>query len=82
MSDQVRTGENSTKKTVIVTDGSRGIGFAIVRRLGLGGFFVMIFATIPKEVNQERLDQLSTEGVEYHYAQGNLGSSEGRQRLV
>ena len=42
----------------------------------------MIFATTPKEANQERLDQLSAEGIEYHYVQGNLGSSEDRQRLV
>ena len=70
------------KKTAIVTGGSRGIGFAIARRLGLDGFSVVIFATTPKEANQERLDQLSAEGIEYHYVQGNLGSSEDRQRLV
>lgn len=70
------------KKTAIVTGGSRGIGFAIARRLGLDGFSVVIFATTPQEANQERLDQLSAEGIEYHYVQGNLGSSEDRQRLV
>lgn len=70
------------KKTAIVTGGSRGIGFAIARRLGLDGYSVVIFATTPAENNRENLDRLTDEGIEYHYVQGNLGSAEDRRKLV
>lgn len=70
------------KKTAIVTGGSRGIGFAIARRLGLDGFAVVIFATTPEEKNRENLNLLASDGTEYHYVQGNIGSTEDRRRLV
>ncbi|WP_101910976.1 3-ketoacyl-ACP reductase [Marasmitruncus massiliensis] len=70
------------KKTAIVTGGSRGIGFAIARRLGLDGFAVVIFATTPEEKNKENLKLLEADGTEYHYVQGNIGSTEDRRRLV
>ncbi len=70
------------KKTAIVTGGSRGIGFAIARRLGLDGFAVVIFATTPEEKNRENLKLLEADGTEYHYVQGNIGSTEDRRRLV
>ena len=70
------------KKTAIVTGGSRGIGFAIARRLGLDGFAVVIFATTPEDKNRENLKLLEADGTEYHYVQGNVGSTEDRQRLV
>ena len=70
------------KKTAIVTGGSRGIGFAIARRLGLDGFAVVIFATTPEDKNRENLNLLEADGTEYHYVQGNVGRTEDRQRLV
>lgn len=70
------------KKTAIVTGGSRGIGFAIARRLGLDGFAVVIFATTPEDKNRENLKLLEADGTAYHYVQGNVGSTEDRQRLV
>ncbi len=70
------------KKIAIVTGGSRGIGFAIAHRLGLDGFAVVIFATTPENKNRENLNLLEADGIEYHYVQGNIGSTEDRQRLV
>jgi NAD(P)-dependent dehydrogenase (short-subunit alcohol dehydrogenase family) len=70
------------KKTAIVTGGSRGIGFAIARRLGLDGFNVVIFATNPAENHAGRLALLAADGTEYLYVQGNLASGEDRLRLV
>ena len=40
---------STMKRTAIVTGASRGIGFAITRRLGLDGCQVMLMATGPRE---------------------------------
>ena len=37
------------KRTAIVTGGSRGIGLAIAKQLGLDGYQVVVFATKPLE---------------------------------
>ena len=70
------------KKTAIVTGGSRGIGFAIARQLGLDGYNIVILATTPQEKNQENLNILARDGTPFHYVQGNIGSREDRLRLV
>lgn len=70
------------KKTAIVTGASRGIGFAVARRLGRDGFRVVIFATTPEEKNKENMQLLREDGTEYLYVQGNLSSSDDRMRLV
>lgn len=41
--------DNIMKKVAIVTGSSRGIGYAIVRRLGRDGFRVVVSATGPQE---------------------------------
>ena len=41
------------KKTAIVTGGSRGIGFAIAKRLGEDGFQVVIMGITPADSNAE-----------------------------
>ena len=70
------------KKTAIVTGGSRGIGFAVVRQLGQDGYRVAIFAASPEENHQERLELLKKDGTEYGYIRGDLNSSEDRKLLV
>ena len=51
-----------TKKTALVTGASRGIGFAIARRLGKDGFRVAVVATGSEEKNRANLDILSSDG--------------------
>lgn len=70
------------KKTAIVTGGSRGIGFAIARQLGLDGCNVVIMATSSEAKNKENLDRLKSDGIEYMYVQGSLGDSKDREELV
>ena len=52
-----------TKKTALVTGASRGIGFAIARRLGKDGYRVALVATGPEEKNRANLDILTEDGI-------------------
>lgn len=70
------------KKTALVTGGSRGIGFAIARRLGRDGFAVVVAATGPQEKNQAALDILTADGTPWAYVQVDIGSHDDRLRLV
>lgn len=70
------------KKTAIVTGGSRGIGFAIARQLGLDGFNVVICASSPAAKSQSNLDLLEKDGTPYHYVMADIGSHDDRLRIV
>ena len=70
------------RKTALVTGASRGIGFAIAKRLGKDGFRVALVATGDKEKNKANLDILTKEGIDWIYIQGNIGVSEDRIRIV
>ncbi len=70
------------KRTAVVTGGSRGIGYAISRRLGQDGFQVVILSSGGQEKYQDKLDELAGEGIEYLYVQGDIGKQEDRLRLV
>ena len=70
------------KKTAIITGGSRGIGYAIAKQLGLDGCQVVIFATGNQEKYKGQLQELSQAGIDYYYVQGSLDNSEDREKLV
>lgn len=70
------------KKIAIVTGSSRGIGFAVARRLGLDGFAVVVVATGPEENNRKNLDILSGDGSEWIYVRADIAKAEDRQNLV
>lgn len=70
------------EKTAIVTGGSRGIGLATAKRLGLDGYNVVIFATRPKKDCEEQLKELEHLGICLHYVQGTLDHGEDRKRLI
>lgn len=70
------------KKTAIVTGGSRGIGYAIARKLGLDGFQVVILATGEQEKYAEALAKLTEQEIDWHYVQGSNDSGSDRKRLV
>lgn len=69
-------------KTAVITGGSRGIGYAIAKRLGRDGFSVVIMDMNRPEDYQENFDKLTEEGIEYLYVQGNICSKEDRQKLI
>lgn len=70
------------KRTAIVTGGSRGIGYAIARKLGLDGFQVVILATGEQGKYAEALAQLTEQEIDWHYVQGSIDSGSDRKRLV
>ncbi|MDO4267350.1 MAG: 3-ketoacyl-ACP reductase [Eubacteriales bacterium] len=70
------------KKAAIVTGGSRGIGYATVKRLGLDGYAVAIFATGAMEKYRAGLEELTRLGIEWIYVRGSLDQSEDRARLI
>ncbi len=70
------------KKTAIVTGGSRGIGLAVARQLGLDGYQVVVFATRPEEEWREQRRLLEEVKFPWHYVQGTLDSQEDRKRLI
>lgn len=70
------------KKTAIVTGGTRGIGFAISKRLGHEGYQLVVAATGIQENNQTALDELTAQGTAWIYVQCNVGSQDDRLRLV
>lgn len=70
------------KKTAIVTGGSRGIGYAISKQLGLDGYQIVIMAVSPVEKCSERLTELKNLGISYLYVQGDISKTDDRQRCV
>ena len=70
------------KQTAIVTGGSRGIGLAIAKQLGLDGYQVVVFATKPLEDCMEHLKELEEAGITWHYVRGSLDCREDRERLI
>ncbi len=69
-------------KTAIVTGGSRGIGFAISKQLGMDGYQIVIMAVSPLEKNQERLEELKKLGIHYIYVQGDVSQSGDRKNCI
>lgn len=70
------------RKTAVVTGGSRGIGFAIARQLGLDGFHVVIMDMSDREAYLENYNKLTEDGTSWFFLQGNIGREEDRRRLV
>ena len=70
------------KRTAIVTGGTRGIGYAVAKQLGLEGCQVVIFSRKSQQECQQVLDGLTDLGIDWYYIQGSIDSEEGRERLV
>ena len=70
------------KPTAIVTGGSRGIGYAIARKLGLDGYNIVILATGDPSKYADSLAALTAEGISWHYVRGSIDSTADRQKLV
>lgn len=70
------------KKTAIVTGASRGIGFAIAKKLGMNGFQVVLMATRPEQECRDTLEELSKAGIDWLYVSGDVSRQEDRERVL
>lgn len=70
------------KKVAIVTGSSRGIGYAIARRLGRGGFRVVVSATGPQEKYEQVLAGLTADGIEWRYIRCDIADHDSRLHLI
>lgn len=70
------------KKTAIITGGSRGIGYAIAKQLGLDGFQVAMFATGEKSRYEDQFKELTSLGIDWYYIKGSLDNTQDRKRLI
>lgn len=66
----------------LVTGGSRGIGFGIAERLALEGWNLLINGMREEASVAEPLAALRRQGVEAHYARGDVGSKAGREAIL
>ena len=70
------------KKVAIVTGSSRGIGYAIARRLGRDGFRVIVSATGPQEKYEQALAGLTADGTEWRYIHCDIADHDSRLHLI
>ncbi len=68
--------------TALITGGSRGIGFAIARKLCENGYDVAINGVRPESSVTEALEELRSAGTQVIYCQGDIGSEEDRDHIV
>jgi 3-oxoacyl-[acyl-carrier protein] reductase len=69
-------------KVALVTGGSRGIGFGIAEKLAAEKWDLVINGVRPADAVTEPLAKLRAMGVKVGYAQGDVGSVEGRAAIV
>jgi NAD(P)-dependent dehydrogenase (short-subunit alcohol dehydrogenase family) len=74
--------EANMNKTAIITGGSRGIGFAIVKHLADQGYQTVIVGSSAPEKCRENLDLLAGERAEFLYVQADISKSEDRKAVV
>ena len=70
------------KKTSIVTGGSRGIGFGIVRQLGLDGYNIAVLDVNDPQDYKDNLEELKRLGIDFLYVQGSTTSQEDRELFL
>ncbi len=70
------------KKVALVTGGSRGIGYGIVKSLASTGFDIAFNGVRPVESVQDILESIKKMGVDAIYCQGNIALSKDRKRIL
>lgn len=73
--------EINTKKTALITGGSRGIGYGIARELARNGFCLAINGVRPPDELQNVIRELKESGSEVIYIQGNVADKEDRLKI-
>ena len=71
-----------SKKTVLITGGSRGIGLGIAKSLAGKSYHVAINGIREENDVLPVLDKLRSFGVDVIYCQGNISLAEDRQRII
>jgi 3-oxoacyl-[acyl-carrier protein] reductase len=69
-------------KVALVTGGSRGIGFGIVKHLAALGFDVAINGVRPENDIRDVLECVKACGVDGFYCQGNIALKEDREKIL
>lgn len=69
-------------RVAIVTGGSRGIGFGCAEQLAQCGFDLVINGMRPEDQVGDALEALRKRGVRVAYAQGDVGTPEGRSAIL
>jgi len=70
------------RKVALVTGGSRGIGYGIVRHLALQGFDIAINGVRPEDAVKNVIDETKALGVDVIYSQANLAISVDRKKMI
>jgi NAD(P)-dependent dehydrogenase (short-subunit alcohol dehydrogenase family) len=70
------------KKVAIVTGGSRGIGYGVVKQLGQDGYAVAVLDINALADYQANFDTLDQAGVEWLYVQGSITSAADRESFM
>lgn len=70
------------KKTLVITGGSRGIGFGIVKQMASEGYNAAVLDINRLEDYQSNFDQLKEYGAEYLYFQGDVAKREDREKFL
>ena len=70
------------KRVALVTGGSRGIGFGIVKQLAMLGFDLAINGVRPEESVREIMSEVKAIGADVIYCSGNIAVGEDRKRIL
>ncbi|MGN0404575.1 MAG: 3-ketoacyl-ACP reductase [Bariatricus sp.] len=70
------------RKTAVITGGSRGIGYGIVKQLGSEGYNVAVLDVNSLDDYKENFDELEKMGVDYLYFQGSVTEKTDRENFL
>jgi 3-oxoacyl-[acyl-carrier protein] reductase len=70
------------RRAALVTGGTRGIGLGIARALAGGGFDLAVNGVREATAVASVVEELRSAGGEVHYVRADVGSGEGRERLL
>jgi 3-oxoacyl-[acyl-carrier protein] reductase len=70
------------KKVALVTGGSRGIGYGIVKQLATQGFDIAVNGVRPEEAVASELDNIRQTGADVLYCQGDISSGADREKIL
>lgn len=73
---------STAKKTAVVTGGSRGIGFAVVKQLASEGYNVAVLDVNALEDYRANFNELDAMGADYLYYQGSVTDKAAREAFL